>query len=157
MGYRRADAHHISNLLNLKSFNDSIFFEANILLDRKTNDILTVLAVGVFADKKVHSSELQVFIRSVSGVRLSKLKLPEVSETKALAWFEVNKPTIRKMFDGPNAEFNAWFVPILERVGEHANKDELLHLLNLIFIADDENHSSEMAMMALVKHVWELA
>jgi len=61
------------------------------------------------------------------------------------------------MFNGPRAEFDAWFVPILERVGEHANKDALLHLLNMIFIADDEVHNSEMAMMALVKRTWGLA
>lgn len=127
------------------------------MLDKKTNDILMVLAVGVFADKKIHSSEIQVFIRSVSGVQLSKFDLPDVSEAKALAWFEVNKYSIRKMFDGPRAEFDSWFVPVLERVGEHADKGELLHLLNMIFIADDELHNSEMAMMALVKRTWDIA
>lgn len=120
------------------------------------HDILLVLAVGVFADKKVHASEIQVFMRSVSRVPLLKEDRALLSEAKVLSWFEVNKDDIRKKFAGPRSEFDSWFVPILQRVGKHADKDALLHLLNMIFLADHEMHNSELALMTLIRRVWKL-
>lgn len=126
------------------------------MLQPEMHDILMVLAVGVFADKKIHSSEIQVFMRSVSRVQLSKRDIPILSEAKALSWFEMNKGEVRQMFAGPRSEFDGWFIPILKRVGNHADKDALLHLLNMIFLADREMHNSETALMTLIKGVWNL-
>ena len=126
------------------------------MLKSEMHDILMVLAVGVFADKKIHSSEIQVFMRSVSRVQLSKRDMPILSEAKALSWFEMHKDKVRQMFAGPRSEFDAWFIPILKRVGKHADKDALLHLLNMIFLADREMHNSEMALMTLIKRVWNV-
>ena len=61
------------------------------MLKSEMHDTLMVLAVGVFADKKIHSSEIQVFMRSVSRVKLSKNDESMLSEAKALSWFEMNK------------------------------------------------------------------
>lgn len=115
-----------------------------------------ILTVAVYADKRVHASEIEVFIQSVSKVNLSKRDIPKISEAKALAWFEMNKDHVRHIFDGPRSEFDAWFNPILKRVGEHADKEALLHLLNMIFLADREMHVSETALMVLIKRVWNL-
>lgn len=120
-------------------------------------DILTVLAVGIFADKKVFASEIQVFTRSVSRVELSNLEIPMVSGAQALMWFEMNKDHIREKFDGPRAEFDDWLVPIFERVAEHADIKALLSLLNEISLADEELHISEKALMTLVGKLWGLS
>lgn len=124
------------------------------MLGKEPDDILTVLAVGVFADKRIFSSEIQVFISSVSNLELSDLDLPKISGAKALTWFEMNKQTIQDKFEGPRSEFDAWFVPILERVGEYVDKEKFLKQLDDIFIADDEIHISETAMRVLVERVW---
>lgn len=126
------------------------------MLKLEMHDTLMVLAVGVFADKKIHSSEIQVFMRSVSRVQLSKQGKSMLSEAKALSWFEMHKDEVRQMFAGPRSEFDAWFVPILKRVGKHADTDALLHLLNMIFLADHEMHNSEIALRALIKREWKL-
>jgi hypothetical protein len=120
------------------------------------NDILLILTVGIYADKKIHSSEIEVFIKSVSRLNLSKRDIPTISEAKALAWFEMNKDNVRHIFNAPRSEFEKWFIPILERVGSHADKEALLHLLNMIFLADREVHISETALMVLIKRVWSL-
>jgi len=120
------------------------------------NDILMVLTVGIFADKKVHSSEISVFIKSVSRLQLSHLDIPKISEARALAWFEMNKDEVRQIFAGPRSEFDSWFIPILKRVGVHSDKEALLHLLNMIFLADREMHISETALMVLIKRIWNL-
>lgn len=120
------------------------------------NDILMVLTVGVYADKRVHSSEIEVFIKSISRLNLSNREIPKISEARALAWFEMNKDEVRQIFNGPRSEFDDWFIPIVKRVGVHADKDALLHLLNMIFLADREMHISETALMVLIKKVWEL-
>ena len=126
------------------------------MIKSKMNDILTVLAVGIFADKKIHASEIQVFIRSVSRLALSIHEIQKISEAEALLWFEMNKDDISDVFKGPQSEFDAWLVPILKRVGTYADKEALLHLLNMISLADNEVHISEAALMALIKRVWGL-
>lgn len=117
-------------------------------------DILTVLAIGVYADKRIFASEIQAFTRSVSGVELSRRENSKVSGAQALMWFELQKDDIRAKFDGPRPEFDAWIIPILQRVAEHGNIDELIGLLDTISVADDEFHISEKAFIVLVKKVW---
>jgi len=130
--------------------------EGRFMEQTELNDILMVLTVGVYADKRVHSSEIEVFIKSVSRLNLSNREIPKISEAKALAWFEMNKDEVRQIFNGPRSEFDSWFIPILKRVGTHGDKDALLHLLNMIFLADREVHISETALMVLIKRVWNL-
>lgn len=120
------------------------------------NDILMLLTVGIFADKRIHSSEVLVFMKSVSRIKLSTRDIPEISEAKALSWFEMNKDHVRHIFTVPTEEFEAWLIPILERLAVHADKDALLKLLDEIFEADQEIHISETALMTLIKRVWKL-
>ena len=124
------------------------------MIDTELEDILTVLAIGVYADKRIFASEIQAFTRSVSGVELSKRENSKVSGAQALMWFEMHKDEIRAKFDGPRPEFDAWIVPILERVSEHGNIDELIRLLDTISVADDEFHISEKAFIVLAKKAW---
>ena len=126
------------------------------MLDTELEDILTVLAVGVYADKRIFASEIQAFTRSVSGVALSRRENSTVTGAQALLWFEMNKDEIRDKFDGPRPEFDAWIIPILERVSEHGNIDELIGFLDIISVADDEFHISEKAFIVLVQKIWGL-
>ena len=126
------------------------------MLDTELEDILTVLAVGVYADKRIFASEIQAFTRSVSSVALSRRENSTVTGAQALLWFEMNKDEIRDKFDGPRPEFDAWIIPILERVSEHGNIDELIGLLDIISVADDEFHISKKAFIVLVKKIWGL-
>ena len=126
------------------------------MLDTELEDILTVLAVGVYADKRIFASEIQAFTRSVSGVALSRRENSTVTGAQALLWFEMNKDEIRDKFEGPRPEFDAWIIPILERVSEHGNIDELIGILDIISVADDEFHISEKAFIVLVQKIWEL-
>ena len=126
------------------------------MLDTELEDILTVLAVGVYADKRIFASEIQAFTRSVSGVALSRRENSTVTGAQALLWFEMNKDEIRDKFDGPRPEFDAWIIPILERVSEHGNIDELIDILDIISVADDEFHISEKAFIVLVQKIWGL-
>ena len=126
------------------------------MLDTELEDILTVLAVGVYADKRIFASEIQAFTRSVSSVALSRRENSTVTGAQALLWFEMNKDEIRDKFEGPWPEFDAWIIPILERVSEHGNIDELIGILDIISVADDEFHISEKAFIVLVQKIWGL-
>ena len=122
------------------------------MLDTELEDILTVLAVGVYADKRIFASEIQAFTRSVSSVALSRRENSTVTGAQALLWFEMNKDEIRDKFEGPRPEFDAWIIPILERVSEHGNIDELIGILDIISVADDEFHISEKAFIVSVSY-----
>ena len=130
--------------------------KGSLMLQPEIQDILTVLTIGIFADGKIHSNEVKVFIKSVSRLKLSNYDLPKISEAKALSWFELNKEDMNQKLSDPRSEFDAWFLPILERVGQHADKDALLHLLTMIFLADNELHNSETALIALIRRMWNL-
>ena len=97
------------------------------MIDTELEDILTVLAIGVYADKRIFASEIQVFTQSVSGIELSKRENSKVSGAQALLWFEMHKDEIREKFDGPRSEFDAWIIPILHRVSEHGNRPSRYH------------------------------
>jgi len=127
------------------------------MIAKEMEDILTVLAVGIFADKKVFASEIQVFTRSVSRVGLTTLDIPMLSGAQALMWYETNKDHIRGKFNGPRAEFDAWLIPILERVSDHADTEYLVKLIEQISLADQELHISEKALMVLVERIWDLS
>ena len=129
---------------------------ADMIIEQDMQDILTVLAVGVFADKRVFSSEIQVFTQSAMQAELPRHDMSALSGAKALLWFEQNKDEVRAKFDGPRSDFDAWLIPILERLAGNVDQEGLLRFLEKIALADEELHVSEKALIALVKRVWGL-
>ena len=127
-----------------------------MILEPDIQDILTILAVGVFADKRVFSSEIQVFTESAMHAALPNREMSAPSGAKALLWFEKNKDEIRAKFDGPRSDFDAWLIPILERLAGNVDQEGLLRFLEKISLADEELHVSEEALIVLVKRVWGL-
>ena len=130
---------------------------ADMIIEPEIQDILTILAVGVFADKRVFSSEIQVFTESAMHAVLPNRDMTAPSGAKALLWFEQNKDEIRAKFDGPRADFDAWLIPILERLAGKVDQEGLLQFLEKISLADEELHISEEALIVLVKRVWGLS
>jgi hypothetical protein len=120
------------------------------------NDVLLLLGVAIFADKRVLASEVEVFTKSVSRLKLAELDFSIVSEAKALSWFELNRDLIQSKFKLPRADFETWFLPILSRIRQHSDIEALKYLLQLIFEADAEVHVSEIALMKLVEREWDI-
>jgi len=124
------------------------------MISSDMNDIFLLLAVGIYADKKLYASEVEIFVKSVSRIKLSTVDNAKVSEAKALAWFEMNRADVKSKFDLPRSDFDEWFIPILKRIRKHAELDALKHMLQMIFLADNEVHVSEIALMTLVEREW---
>ena len=127
-----------------------------ISMDADQQDIMWLLAIGIFADKRIFASEVEVFVKSVARIRMSKEQQSLPSEAKALMWFEMHKDIVKSKFSLPRSEFDAWFIPILKRVAKTADKSALAHILDMIFRADGDLHVSEVALMALIKREWDL-
>lgn len=127
------------------------------MLNEDVEDILFLLGVAIFADKRVYASEIEIFTRSVSQLKLSDLDFSVVSEARALSWFTLNRELIETKFKLPRDDFERWFVPILGRIRQHADIEALKYLMQLIFEADNEVHISEVALMKLIEREWGLA
>ena len=125
-------------------------------IPRDMEDILTLLSIAIFADKRVFLSEIQIFTRSVSSLKLSHLDFSTVTEARALNWFELNRDNLEQKFSLPTGQFEAWLCPILARIRNHADIGALKYLMQLIFEADGEVHISEKALLALLEREWSL-
>jgi len=118
-------------------------------------DILSLIAATVFADKRVFASEIDVFIKATSKLKIVNHLAPKISEAKLLAWYEMNKDEIRQKLETPY--FNDWLYDVLERLKDLPDKSEILETMRKISIADGDIHVSERALMALSERYWHAA
>ena len=118
-------------------------------------DILSLFAATVFADKRVFATEIDVFIKTTSKLKIVTHLAPKISEAKLLAWYEMNKDEIRKKLEMPY--FKDWFYDLLERLKDIPDKSEILETMHAISLADGEIHVSERALMTLSERYWREA
>lgn len=118
-------------------------------------DILSLIAAAVFADKRVFATEIDVFIKTTSKLKIVTHLAPKISEAKLLAWYEMNKDEIRKRLETPY--FKDWFYDLLERLKDIPDKSEILKTMHAISLADGDIHVSERALMALSERYWREA
>lgn len=118
------------------------------------DDVLTLLSLSIFADKKVYASEIDTLVKAATRISLINGSPITLSEAKVLAWFETHKGDIQRKMDLPRSEFDSWLIPILKRVKVNSDRETLTHLMEMIAISDGEVHVSERALINLVKANW---
>ena len=118
------------------------------------DDILTLLSLSIFADKKVYAVEIKTLVQAATKIPLINGSQEFLSEAKVLSWYEIHKDEIREKMDLPRSEFDAWLIPILTRVKGTSDKETLSHLMEMIAVADGEVHVSERALIKLIDQNW---
>jgi len=117
-------------------------------------DVLSLIAATVFADKHVYASEIEVFMKSTSQLKVVHSLEPKISEAKILLWYEMNKEVVRGNLATPY--FKDWFYGILDRLKEIPNKDTIIETMHKISIADGKIHVNERALITLAERHWGL-
>jgi hypothetical protein len=115
-------------------------------------DILSLIAATVFADKRILTSEIDVFITSTLKLDIVKQLEPNISEAKLKAWFKRNKDDINQRLATPY--YKDWLYEILDRLKDVPNKEPILKVMEQISIADQEVHVSERTLIALSERYW---
>jgi len=117
----------------------------------KNNDVdqavLELLAMTIFADKKIYSEEIKAFSASVQDLQSKEVLSTDFCETKIILWYELYKRPLQEKLKTHNFEF--WLEQTLERVNKSTHKPAILDAIDYIARADDEHHISEKAYKVL--------
>lgn len=124
------------------------------MISNELDDLLSLFAAAIIADKRVFAQEVDVFLKATSTLKIALDIQPNLSEARILSWYEMNKDAIREEIAGPY--FRSWLYDRLDRLAHIKGKQGILDILNKISLADGELHSSESALMSLTAHRWEL-
>lgn len=118
------------------------------------NDLLSLLAVTIIADKRVLSEEIDRFISASNGLYIARVIEPRLTEAKLLAWYEAHKDDLKQRLNGP--DFEKWLYGCLNRLNHIRDKQAILDVMADIAVSDGELHVSERALMALTARHWNV-
>ena len=125
------------------------------MLTKTIENILTILALTVFADKRVFSNEIDSFVNSARN--LESLSNPEtdITPAKLLDWFEGHREALKGRMD-QRATFEDWLNPILDDLTDHPDRHAMFNRMIEISKSDGEVHVSEKALMVLAAKRWNI-
>lgn len=109
--------------------------------------VLELLAMTIFADKKVCSEEIMAFVETVQFLQVKNVLLTDLSEAKIILWYETYKSSLAEQLK--TAEFEDWLRKTLAQVRQVADKQVILEGIEKIARADNELHISEKAFKVL--------
>lgn len=118
------------------------------------NSVLNLIAATILADKRVYASEVEMFIKEASALKLVRQLEPKMSEARLLSWYELNKDAIEENLKAPY--FKDWYYKILKQISELPEKKSILEVMRKISKADNEIHVSERALITLAERYWKL-
>lgn len=118
------------------------------------NNILSLIAATIFADRRVLDSEIQAFVRTTAKLKLLQNSKPALTEGLILDWYETNRDDIFKTVKAPY--FKDWFYDLLDKLSGLEEKDVIIDIMKKISRADGSVHVSERALFTLAKRHWGL-
>lgn len=125
------------------------------MFTKTINNILTVLALTVFADKRVFANEIDSFITSAKSLESLQSHGLEISPAKLLSWFEAHREGLKKRMTHA-ATFESWLNPILDDLANHPDRHAMFNRMINISKSDGEIHVSEKALMILAAKRWNI-
>ena len=125
------------------------------MFTKDIEDIMTLLILTVFADKKLYSEEIETFTSLAKEMEVFNCAEKRLSEAKMLIWFENNKFDL--MIRLETSGFDIWFYDLLDRLAHVKDKPLILECMARLAVADDDVHISERALIVLTADHWNLA
>ena len=110
--------------------------------------ILELLAMTIFADKKIHSDEIRAFVDAVRTLEAKAILSGVASEASTILWYEQNKERLMDQLRLPN--FEIWLEATLDHFRGLSHRQDILDAIDAIAQADGELHASERALHRLV-------
>lgn len=124
------------------------------MIPKDLDNILSLLAVTIIADKRVFAAEIQAFVKATTQLKQALLIEPKLSEAKLLSWYEMNKDDLTEKVHSPY--FKTWFYDCLDSLADLPDKSALLKAMGDISLSDGELHVSERALIVLAKLHWKM-
>jgi len=121
------------------------------MFNREVEAVLSVIALSIFADKRVLSTEIAAFVKSADIIKANVHSDLPLSEAKLLLWFEMNREQIRAKMELDAIEFKAWFEAIFNEFPRLPDKTFISEIVESIARADGELHVSEKALYVMLE------
>jgi len=115
----------------------------------ETQTLLEVLAMAIFADKRVLAAEITAFSQAVQNLQAQNIINEALTETRVILWYETNKDRLKEILD--NHEFEVWLQNIRGSLSDIQDPQPIIEAIKLIAEADEEYHVSENAYAILIQ------
>lgn len=124
------------------------------MISNELNNLLSLIAATIFADRHVYDSEVEAFIQATFQLKAVGESEPKLQESSLLDWYESNNNDIRQKLSTPY--FKDWYYELLESLSHLEDKVSILDVMRKISSADGEVHISERALITLAERHWGL-
>lgn len=125
------------------------------MFTQEDDDILTLLATTIFADKRVYAKEIETFLSVAQELKVGAERSNPVTQTTLLLWFEANRDELAQIHDRKDA--STWLHGLIDRLSGYSDKDTFLAMMSKISESDGEIHISEIALSAICARRWKLS
>ena len=126
-----------------------------MMLENKSDSLIGLLAMTMFADKKVLSQEIKAFVYGVKHLQSTHVLKTNLSEAEIIMWYELNKAELKSKVTGIG--FEEWLYNRLKHFEPIDDKQAILSTMRDIADSDDAVHISEKAFLVLVANHWNMA
>lgn len=127
------------------------------MFSREVDAVLSVIALSIFADKRVLSTEITAFVKSADIIEAHVRSDIPVTEAKLLMWFEINREHIQSKMQLGSVGFKQWFDSVVETFSLLPDKTFIADIVELISNADGELHISEKAWSVMLERRFKTA
>jgi len=123
------------------------------MFNRQIEAVLKVIALSIFADKRVLSEEISAFVESADLIQANLQSDIVISETKLLLWFELNRSEIQNIICLDSAGFQRWFEDLISDLPVLPNTQFITNIIEKIANADGD--ISEKALEVILERSFE--
>jgi len=115
----------------------------------QTQSLLEVLAMAIFADKRILASEITSFVKAVKYLQAQKVIKDQLTETRIILWYETHKERLQEILT--THEFENWLHTLSVSLEHIQDPRPIFNAVKLISEADGEYHISEKAYAVLIQ------
>lgn len=127
------------------------------MFNPQINAVLTLIALSIFADKRVLSTEITAFVKSADIIQKNVKSPIPITETKLLMWFELNRGDIQEKMRLSSPRFKQWFDQVVSELPILRDKSFISKIVGDIAKADGELHISEKALSVMLERRFDRA
>lgn len=120
------------------------------MFTKQVDAALTLIALSIFADKRILSTEISAFIESADVIQANLNSDIPITEAKLLVWFEMNRGNIKEKMEISGKRFRTWLDQLLDEVDTLPDKRFIVELIESIARSDGEYHVSEVALAVII-------
>lgn len=121
---------------------------------KKLDNVLSLLAATIFADHRVVSVEVDVFLKSANRLNVIKDLNPKISEDKLRRWYDSHKQDISDKMNTPF--YKDWIYKLLDQISDIDDKASIISVMKDISKADGKVHINERVLFTLAAQYWGL-